>query len=218
MNVRAVLFDLDGTLLDTLEDLARSGNEALEGLGFPPHPLEAYRHFVGDGVRTLVSRILPADAPTAAEIELGVARMLDAYARRWRDHTRPYAGVPTLLDGLFERGLKVAIFSNKPHDFTCMTVEALLSPWPFDEVLGASDTVPHKPDPAGALVVARRLGIVPAAFLYCGDTNTDMWTAKAAGMKACGALWGFRDEDELRASGAEILLRRPEDLLDYVGR
>lgn len=216
MRHTAVLFDLDGTLLDTLEDLAHAANRALGTLGHPPHPVEAYRRFVGDGVRTLLARILPPERPTEAEIDEGVRHMLAAYAKGWREHTTPYPGVPALLDGLRARGLRIAIFSNKPHDFTCMTTEALLTDWRFDVVLGVSEATPKKPDPAGALDVAARMGLAPETFLYVGDTNTDMQTARAAGMTACGALWGFRDEAELLASGAQILLPRPEALLDYL--
>ncbi|MHC4223951.1 MAG: HAD family hydrolase [Planctomycetota bacterium] len=216
MAIAAVMFDLDGTLLDTLEDLADSMNAVLERLGLPCHPVEAYKHFVGDGMPNLVRRALPDDRRDGAAIELGSQAMREEYSERWRAKTRPYDGVPGMLDGLIERGLKVTILSNKPDDFTKMTVEALLPDWRFHVVRGVLPDVPRKPDPTAALRIANELGIAPMRFLYCGDTDTDMKTAVAAGMVPLGALWGFRDEAELRAAGASVLLERPEDLLEQI--
>jgi len=213
----AVMFDLDGTLLDTLEDLADSMNAVLMRLGLPGHPVEAYKHFVGDGMPNLVRRALPDDRRDGTAIELGSQAMREEYAKRWRAKSRPYEGVPEMLDGLFERGLKVTILSNKPDDFTRMTVEALLPDWEFRVVRGVLPDVPRKPDPAAALRIAKELSIPPEDFLYCGDTDTDMKTAAAAGMVPLGALWGFRDASELRKAGAAILLERPEDLLERIG-
>lgn len=214
MSHLAVVFDLDGTLLDTLEDLADSMNAVLEAAGQPPHPLPAYRHFVGDGVRTLVRRALPADAAEEArKVDAGVTAMLDEYGRRWRSKTKPYPGVDVLLDGLTARGLPFAILSNKPDDFTRLTVDALLGRWRFARVWGVKEGVPPKPDPTGALAMAAELGVPPGKILYLGDTNTDMLTAVAAGMDPVGALWGFRDADELRRSGARQVVERPEDVL-----
>jgi phosphoglycolate phosphatase len=213
----AVMFDLDGTLLDTLEDLADSMNAVLERLGFPCHPVEAYKYFVGDGMPNLVRRALPADRRDGTAVESGSQAMREEYAERWRAKSRPYDGVPEMLEGLIERGLKLTILSNKPDDFTKMTVEALLPDWNFNVVRGVLAEVPRKPDPTAALRIAEGLGIPPGDFLYCGDTDTDMKTAVAAGMVPLGALWGFRDARELRDAGAAILLERPEDLLTQLG-
>jgi phosphoglycolate phosphatase len=207
---RAIVFDLDGTLLDTLEDLADSMNAVLAAAGYPTHPVAAYRHFVGDGVATLVRRALPAGAKGR---DAGVAAMLQEYDRRWRAKTKPYPGVEILLDGLTARGLPFAILSNKPEDFTRLTTHALLGRWRFAAVWGVGPDVPPKPDPAGALALAAALRVPPAEILYVGDTNTDMETAVAAGMEPVGALWGFRDAAELAASGARVLVERPEDVL-----
>lgn len=209
----AVLFDLDGTLLDTLEDLADSMNAVLEARGLGPHPVEAYRTFVGDGVRTLVRRAFPADRQGDAALDEGVAAMIREYGLRWRAKTRPYEGVGEMLDGLFARRRRVAILSNKPDDLTRMTTGALLGRWSFDLVWGVKPGVPKKPDPTGALAIAKALGVTPSEILYCGDTNTDMETATAAGMVGVGALWGFRDAEELERSGARALLEHPPDLL-----
>jgi phosphoglycolate phosphatase len=214
MTIAAVLFDLDGTLLDTLEDLADSMNAALGALGFPPHPLAAYRYFVGDGVENLALRALPEEARLdQGLVRHTVARMREEYGARWKLKTHPYDGVPDLLDSLSARGLKMAVLSNKPHPATVEVVGHFLSRWRFDAVLGARPGVPIKPDAGAALDVARTLGVPAGSFLYIGDTNTDMATARGAGMLAVGAVWGFRSAEELEAAGAQVLVAHPREVL-----
>lgn len=213
MTLSAVIFDLDGTLLDSLEDLAESMNQALESLGFPAHPVPAYKYFVGDGMEVLARRVLPEavrDDHTLARI---VATMRQVYGGRWDLKTRPYPGVPEMLAQLQTRGLRQAVLSNKPDDFTRLTVERLLAPHTFDLVQGVAPGTPPKPDPAGALGVAARLGVEPAACLYLGDTATDMLTACRAGMYAVGVLWGFRTRAELEESGARVVIEQPAEVL-----
>ena len=216
MTHKAVLFDLDGTLLDTLDDLADSVNVTLKSLGLPTHPVDAYRYFVGDGAEKMVRRALPDTHRVPARLGPAVAQARAEYARRWAAKTRPYEGVPDLLNALSDRGVPMAILSNKPDDFTKLVVSKLLNEWEFVTVVGARDGVALKPDPTAALEIADGLDIPPAQFLYVGDTDTDMKTAAAAGMYAAGALWGFRDADELLATGADALAERPPDLLKYV--
>jgi phosphoglycolate phosphatase len=213
MKYHAVLFDLDGTLLDTLADLSDSMNAALTELGLRAHEQAEYKYFVGDGVVELARRVLPADRCDEASLRAAAERMRAEYARRWNVKTRPYDGVPELLDGLTERGVRKGVLSNKPHDFTLLCVSKLLAKWTFDVVQGVEEGVRKKPDPSGALAVARKLGLKSEQFLYVGDTNTDMQTAVAAGMYPVGALWGFRTAEELLANGAKTLLARPEELL-----
>jgi phosphoglycolate phosphatase len=213
---QAVIFDLDGTLLNTLDDLADSLNRVLASSGFPQHGLDAYRYFVGDGVENLVRRALPENARDKATLARCVAGMRTEYGAHWADKTRPYDGIPGLLDNLLARGLRMAVLSNKPDNFTQLTVSSLLSKWRFELVLGERPGVPRKPDPGGALEIARAFGLAPAQFLYLGDTRTDMLTANAAGMFAVGVLWGFRPEEELKSSGAKALIGRPEELLNYL--
>lgn len=213
MNYKAVLFDLDGTLLDTLEDLADSMNAVLSRLDAPQHSVPAYRYFVGDGVLELCRRVLPADRRDEATVKAAAAAMGDEYGKRWAEKTRPYPGIPELLDVLTERCVKMAILSNKNNNFTKLCVEKLLGRWRFDVVQGLDETIHKKPHPSGAVAVARRLKIAPADFLYLGDTNTDMKTAVAAGMYPVGALWGFRTAEELTANGAKVLISKPADLL-----
>ena len=213
MAFRAVLFDLDGTLLDTLEDIADSMNAALEARGFPPHDIARYKVFVGDGIATLAERVLPEARRTPDEIAATLARMGDEYQQRWNAKSKPYPGVPALLDALEERGLPMAVVSNKPHRFTVSCVEVLLETWEFAQIIGVDESTPRKPDPAGALRAARNLGVTPGETLYVGDTNTDMRTAVAAGMFPVGVAWGFRPVEELREHGAREILDRPADLL-----
>jgi len=210
---RAILFDLDGTLLDTLTDIADSMNAALQRFGFPSHPVEAYRYFVGDSVSSLVRRTLPKEHLNDENIDRCQSFMLDEYSRRWSVNTKPYPQIPELLSELEERNVPKAVLSNKPDNFTKLTVKELLSGFSFDIVQGVNDDVKRKPDTAAALGIAEKLKIAPADFLYLGDTNTDMQTAVAAGMYPAGALWGFRTAEELKENGAKILVEKPLDVL-----
>jgi phosphoglycolate phosphatase len=212
----AVLFDLDGTLLDTLQDLADSMNSVLLSMGFTIHDMEKYRYFVGDGMYNLVLRTLPPDKREEAIIKQCLKKLNEEYGRRWADTTRPYEGIPELLDRLSEMGLKKAVLSNKPHDFTRLIIDKLLPSWSFDVVLGQREGVPKKPDPTAALEIVNKLNVPPERFLYLGDTNTDMKTANAAGMYAVGVLWGFREADELIESGAKVLIKHPNELLNIL--
>ena len=212
MRYKAILFDLDGTLLDTLEDLATAANRALGTLGLPAHPTDAYRVFVGDGLRTLAERILPGEQRSAAQVDALVAAFEREYSRTWNERTAPYAGVPEMLDRLTGDGYRLSVLSNKPDAFTRLCVEQLLPHWTFAPLYGQRPGVPKKPDPAAALAIAAELGLDPAEVLYLGDTATDMYTARAAGMAAVGVLWGFRSADELRAAGARHLITHPGEL------
>jgi phosphoglycolate phosphatase len=208
---RAVLFDLDGTLADTLADLANATNAALVALGCPTHPVPRYRQMVGDGARQLCLRALPADKHNLADD--AVRLMRQHYDAHCFDHTKLYEGIPALVNELHRRRLKLAVLSNKPDDFTKRMVAHYFLQSPFDAVRGQRAGIPLKPDPTAALQIAGELSVPPADWLYLGDTNTDMRTAHAAGMFAVGVLWGFRDKEELIASGAQELIRRPNDLL-----
>jgi phosphoglycolate phosphatase len=210
---KAVLFDLDGTLLDTLQDIADSTNQALCQLGFPQHELESYRYFIGDGREALAMRALPEQHRDKAMVSQTVARINEEYSRRWADYTHPYQGIPDLLDDLTARNIKMAVLSNKAHQLTEMMVSRMLAPWHFDCVVGASPALPNKPEPTAALQIAQRLNIQPAEFIYLGDSDVDMRTATRAGMYPVGALWGFRSLDELITSGARQVIEHPPDLL-----
>jgi phosphoglycolate phosphatase len=211
-SIGAVLFDLDGTLLDTLEDLAASMNRVLAAHGWPPRRLDEYRYFVGRGVEELVRSAVPPETEPGA-IDGLVAEMAREYRQGWALRTRPYPQIPELLDALSAGGLKLAVLSNKLEECTLRMVAHFLSRWRFAAVVGASARFPRKPDPAAALAIAAQLDLRPEEFLYLGDTSIDVCTALAAGMHPVGVLWGFRGADELRGAGARHLIGRPLDLL-----
>jgi phosphoglycolate phosphatase len=213
MSYQAVIFDLDGTLLDTLEDIGDAVNRVLAAQGFPVHPIDAYRFYLGDGVAKLITRALPEAKRDGETVRSCLEAYRDDYDRHWNLKTRLYDGISEMLDALTARGLKLAILSNKPHEFTERCVREFLSRWSFDVVFGGRDGAPLKPDPAGALEIARTLGIPPAGFVYLGDTAVDITTAIAAGMTPVGVLWGFRPAQELRESGAQILIEQPIEIL-----
>lgn len=188
-------------------------NAVLAQLGFTTHPIEDYRYFVGDGMDCLIRRILPKDRIDKQTIDKCLKAAKDEYGKRWAENTKPYTGIPELLQVLENRSFPKAVLSNKPDDFTKLTVEKLLPKWSFQIVRGVGPSTPKKPDPTAALQIADELQIHPHRFIYLGDTNTDMLTANSAGMYAVGALWGFRTEQELLASGAKALVEKPQDVL-----
>lgn len=210
-----VIFDLDGTLVDSLGDLADSMNAALESMGFPTHPTESYRHFVGDGVITLARRTVPPTVVDEATIDEAVRRMREEYARRWTDSTRPFPGVPELLDALRRRGRMTAVLSNKPDFATQEIVRLLFGGFPFQAVRGASPDHPLKPDPTAALAICSDLRVDPSRALYVGDTDVDMETGRRAGMLTAGVTWGFRGIEELRKAGADRIIDHPLELLQF---
>lgn len=211
MNIRAIMFDLDGTLADSLDDLANATNHALTSLGLPAHPREAYRRMVGDGARVLCERATPAQRPDlVAEV---LRRMQAHYAAHCFDQTRLYPGIADLVAELRRRGLSLAVLSNKPDEFTRRMVAHYFPANPFAVVRGQRAGEPLKPDPTAARRIAAALGIPAAQWLYLGDTNTDMATARAAGMRPVGVLWGFRDREELWASGAAAVVAAPAEVL-----
>ncbi|MBW3540190.1 MAG: HAD family hydrolase [Planctomycetes bacterium] len=209
----AVIFDLDGTLLDTLADIAAAANRVLEREGFPTHSQEAYRRLVGRGVTVLFRRALPESRRDDETVARCVAGFHEIYDLTWNVQTRPYDGIPELLDELTARGLPLAVLSNKPHDFTVRCIAEYLGRWKFAAVVGAREGVPHKPDPTSALKVARQLGTEPSRCVYLGDSDVDMETARRAGMRPIGAAWGFRTTEELRSAAALAVIAQPQDLL-----
>jgi len=214
----SVLFDLDGTLLDTLEDIADSANAALRELGIPPHPTDAYRYMVGDGVEALIRRMLPKGrADDDATVAHCGKLYRSHYGRNWNNKTRLYDGIGEMLDGLSRRGIALAILSNKPQEFTVQCVGAYLSRWKFAAVIGQREGIPRKPDPAGAAEISHLMKRPSSEFVYLGDTATDMKTAVAAGMFPVGVLWGFRQRDELEQHGAKIVIEHPSELFDVTG-
>ena len=208
------LFDLDGTLVDSLRDLADATNAALDAHGYPTHPLEPYHYFLGDGAKALIKRALPANDSTHPEIvENMVLAMKSEYAQRWRRHTVPYPGIEALLENLQRRGSRCGILSNKPDEFAKEMVKALFPGYPFQPVRGARVGFPVKPDPTSALEICRNWKTSADRIVYVGDTDTDMKTGKAAGFITVGVTWGFRDKAELESAGADHIITTPMELL-----
>ena len=213
--IRAVIFDLDGTLVDSLEDIADTANDALKARGFPAHPVDAYRYFVGDGIQNMVRRASP-DGTDDEVINALVAEAHDAYSAGWNQKTRPYAGIEAMLRELEGRGIALAVLSNKLHEFTQDVVAHFFPQTPFKAIQGSPRGSKAKPDPTLALRIASELGVPPQQTLFMGDTRTDMDTATAAGMVPAGVLWGFRPERELLDHGAQLILREPGELFLHI--
>lgn len=213
MAVRAILFDLDGTLLNTLEDIADSMNRALLENGLPAHELNAYKYFVGDGVKTLAMRV------TGFREEIA-PKVLSAYQAYYsvgcENKTRPYEGVKDMLQRLSSMDLKLCVFSNKPHKDTLYVTARYFPEIKFDAVRGQMEGIPVKPDPTGALEISEQLNIPPDHILYVGDTGVDMTCAANAGMIPVGVLWGFRTREELAENKARHIIAAPGELLDLV--
>jgi phosphoglycolate phosphatase len=213
-NYRAIIFDMDGTLLDTLMDIGSSMNSVLGRMGFPPHKIPAYKQFVGEGLGTLVRKALPKHLKEdEALVVKCIPFMRDEYQAHCTDATTVYPGVAELLEALQAKRIPVAVLSNKPGEMVRELLEKYFPSISFFAGLGASDEFPRKPHPAAALSIAQRLNIPPACFIFLGDSKTDMETAIAAGMYPVGALWGFRDARELLDHGAKTLIKQPQELL-----
>ena len=208
---KGFLFDMDGTLVDSLSDIGNAMNVVLASYGFPQHAIETYKTLVGEGARSLVEKSLPKDAQHRA------GEALTRYKARYATHlvveSKPYEGIVELLTELSARGDKLGVVTNKPHDAAVGVMTKLFPEIHFAIVVGQKDGTPHKPDPSGALLAAQALGTAPSETFFVGDTDTDMKTATNAGMIAVGVLWGFRDEAELKSHGAHHIVLHPRDLL-----
>lgn len=210
----AVIFDLDGTLLNTLGDLRAATNHALEVRGLPPHSMEEIRQFIGNGIRLLIRRAMPEGTPEA-EIDAALDDFKAYYAAHIHDRTVPYDGIPQLLTALRKRGIQVAVLSNKIDSASQQLIEYFF-PGKTDVVFGEHVGVPRKPDPTSCRMVMQQLGVQPEQVLYVGDSGTDMQTAKNAGLYAVGVTWGFRSKEVLLEYGADVLVHRPEQILQIL--
>lgn len=216
MDIRGVIFDLDGTLLDTLEDLADAANASLAHFGFPGHATNAYRYFVGEGLSILIERILPEQNRSQAEITSCMDIFLQVYGKKWDVKSKPYAGILEMLQQLEDVGLQLGILSNKPHAFTQLCVQRYFPTNTFAFIYGQREGTPKKPDPAGALEIAALMNLQPHEIVYVGDTATDMQTGNKAGMFTLGVLWGFRDRQELEINKANRIISHPSEIFTHV--
>jgi phosphoglycolate phosphatase len=215
LTYKGVLFDLDGTLLNTIEDIADATNAVMRRHGFPEHTPGTYRWWVGEGVEQLMKRALPQKQLNPSLLSLCVGEMKAEYTHRWRKKTRPYDGIPELLAMLTKKKVRTAVLSNKPDRVVQASVKMFLPEHAFDFVAGVREPWPLKPDPTVALQIAEHLHLLPQEIVYLGDTAVDMVTAKRAGMYPVGALWGFRNADELKNSGADKLISTAQELLVF---
>ena len=217
MNYEAAIFDLDGTLVNSLDDLANSANDTLHAYGFPVHEVEAYRYFVGNGSRKLIERILPEKHATdMAFVEQFMSEYKDCYARNLLQKTKPYDGIMEMLEELRRRGIPMAVCTNKHQSAAEMIVKTLFPHGIFQEIIGDQEGLLRKPDPQKVLRIMRDFGVTGEQTAYFGDTDVDMDTARNAGAFAVGVLWGFRAREELVAHGADILLTHPMELFEKV--
>lgn len=217
---RACIFDLDGTLADTLDSIAYFANAALRERGYGEIETDAYRGLVGNGADVLMRGMLRTVLGGERYSEEEVAALRKAYDRLYESTpmylVKNYPGMPETLKKLKAQGVRTAVLSNKPHNCTCAIIETLFSKGTFDLYYGQRPEVPRKPSPQGALLIARELGTAPEEMLYIGDTNVDMKTGRGAGMRTAGVLWGFRGRDELEKESPDYLVKKPEELYGIV--
>ena len=213
MDYKGIIFDLDGTLSDTLDSISYSGNLALQAIGMPVYDRDRYRYFVGDGADELVRRMLIANGDTECvrydELRAAYRESFSKYADY---NVTVYDGMPETLKEFKAAGYKLAVLSNKPHSQAIEVVHKLYGEDIFDHIQGNIKEMPRKPAPDGALHIAKLLGIQPAQTIYVGDTSVDMQTGKAAGMYTVGVLWGFRDRQELEENHADMIISHPKEL------
>lgn len=212
---RLVIFDLDGTLVDSLDDLANACNEALSSFGFPVHEREKYRYFVGDGILKLIERALPGDKHSSDTIAAVKTRFDAVYDKSYDRHTRPYDGIMELLRGLKEKGILIAVASNKPDEFTKKILSGMFGDI-FDYASGKKEGFARKPDPAIALHIMEVLGVRPDETLFVGDSSVDMMTAQNAGCDSVGCTWGFREQSELEENHAVYIAHTPGDISEII--
>lgn len=214
--IKLVLFDLDGTLVNSLYDLADSCNYALESLGFATHETEKYKYFVGNGMPKLVERILPADK---LDNELH-KKTLDIFMNRYREHfvdkTCLYEGIAELIESIKAKGIKIGVVSNKAHEMALRVIEKLFPENTFDMIYGKIEGFPTKPDSALTLKVIDEMGVKPCETVFIGDSGMDAQTAVNAGCIGIGVLWGFREKQELIENGADYIAENPTEILKII--
>lgn len=209
---KLAIFDLDGTLVDSIADLACSTNYALKTWGFPEHRTEEYRYFVGNGISVLFERALPPEARTPQDIGHIRTSFLEHYDRHNTDRTLPYEGIPELLRLLAAEGCRLAVASNKYQSATTAIVEKLFPGVPFFPVFGQREGIPRKPDPQIVREILEKTGATQEETLYIGDSAVDMQTAAQAGVDACGVTWGFRPRAELETYKPRYIVDKPAEI------
>ncbi len=210
--IKAVLFDLDGTIADTLEDLAFGANYVLEQNGYDTHKTERYKIFVGNGIAKLIERILPESDRNQDNIQNFKKQFIEYYGAHYCDRTKLYDGVADMLEQIKAKDIKIAIVTNKAQPMADAVVNKLLGTG-FCKVYGQRDDMPTKPDPTLTHLAMKELGVQPCECLFVGDSDVDIITAKNSGAYPVGVLWGFRSQEELKAAGAKTTISHPAQLL-----
>lgn len=214
--IKTILFDLDGTLLNTIDDLADAGNWVCAQHGWPTFTVEQFKHMVGNGIPKLIERFSPESARTPDQLAATLAEFTARYDAHKEDKTAPYPGIPELLDALKAEGIQTAVFSNKADPLCGKIIEHYFGAGSFSIVRGNRPGVPTKPDPTGVYSLMKDLGADTSSTLFVGDSDVDILTGHNAGLPAMGALWGFRGRAELTAAGADALAAVPADILDFI--
>lgn len=216
MNYKVVIFDLDGTLVDSVQGIKYSMNNVLRKLHLPCHDTEAYAQFLGEGLKRLAYKVLPKAFQTEEKAERCYQLMLEEYAENWAVGMRVYDNIELLLDALTERKLQLAINTNKNDEMTQAIVKQYLSKWDFVSVIGYNQNNPRKPDPYGAISISQVCDVLPNECIYVGDTEVDIETAINAGMCGVAVSWGFRTEAQLNKNSPKIMISDPLELLEII--
>ncbi|OXA79831.1 phosphoglycolate phosphatase [Flavobacterium aquidurense] len=215
MKYKGIIFDLDGTLVNSLEDISDAMNNVLTTLNYPTHTYDAYQYFIGSGLRNLVSKALPASNNSENEIEVCFENMIAEYREICTLKTKPYAGIVELLDNLVSRDIKLAVFSNKADELT-KKIASEIFPDYFNTAVGLSTEALKKPNPFEAIEISKNWNLKTEEIIFIGDSDIDMLTATNANMFPLGVSWGYRTEEELIASGAKLVINTPSDLIEIL--
>lgn len=215
MKFKGIIFDLDGTLVNSLEDISDAMNKVLQGLNYPTHTYETYQYFIGSGLRNLVSKALPATNNSDEQIEICFECMINEYREICTLKTKPYDGIVELLENLTSQNIKMAVFSNKADELT-KKIASEIFPNHFDTAVGLSTEALKKPNPFEALEIGKKWNLKPEEILFVGDSDIDMQTAVNANMFPVGVTWGYRTEEELKNSGAKLVVNRASELIEIL--
>jgi phosphoglycolate phosphatase len=214
--LKAIIFDLDGTLLNTLDDLADCMNRVLTRHSFLPYTVEQYKYFVGEGMYCLVKKAAQSFTEDIKKINSMYDEMKEEYKNNWNKKTKPYETIIKVLSQLNQAGVLLSVLSNKPDPFAKLTVSHFFPQITFFEVRGAIDNFPIKPDPTGSLAMIKKTKLPQEEFMMIGDSSVDMITAKNARIFPAGVLWGFREKKELEESGAKIIFKQPAEIITFL--
>jgi len=215
MKYKGIIFDLDGTLVNSLEDISDAMNTVLTGLKYPTHTYDTYQYFIGSGLRNLVSKALPASNNSDEQIEICFNCMIETYREVCTIKTKPYAGILELLDNLKSQNIKLAVFSNKADELT-KKIASEIFPDYFDTAVGLSTEELKKPNPFEAIAISKKWNLKPEEILFVGDSDIDMQTAVNANMFPVGVSWGYRTEEELKTSGAKVVINNASELIEIL--